>query len=161
MRKNLKQIFTHKQVPDDPSFYIHIPTVTDQSLAPAGKEIVYILVPVPNMQNNNRSFAESEEKIRDAVFTRVRMETGIDLLPLAEVEHRFYPHDFITRYNVPYGATFGLSHSLLQSAFFRPSNRDPGIKNLYYVGASTQPGGGLPPVIASSRIVADLIAHTT
>ena len=161
VRKNLKQIFTHKQVPDDPSFYIHIPTLTDQSLAPAGKEIVYILVPVPNMQNNNRPFADEEDRIRNAVFTRVRRETGVDLLPLAEVEHRFYPRDFITRYNVPYGATFGLSHSLFQSAFFRPSNRDAGIKNLYYVGASTQPGGGLPPVIASSRIVSDLIAHTT
>jgi phytoene desaturase len=159
VREYLKQIFTHKQVPDDPSFYIHIPTLTDQSLAPDGKEIVYILVPVPNMQNNSRSFADAEETIRNAVFNRVRTDTGIDLLPMAEVEHRFYPQDFITRYNVPYGATFGLSHSLFQSAFLRPSNRDARIKNLYFAGASTQPGGGLPPVIASSRIVSDLIAQ--
>jgi len=161
VRENLKQIFTYKQLPDDFSFYIHIPTATDQSLAPAGKEIVYILVPVPNMHNNNWSFAESEDRIRNAVFNRIRKDTGIDVLPLAEVEHRFFPQDFTTRYNVPYGATFGLSHSLFQSAFFRPSNRDAAIKNLYYVGASTQPGGGLPPVIASSRIVSDLIAHKT
>lgn len=161
VRENLTQIFSRKQVPDDPSFYIHIPTVTDQSLAPPGKDIVYILIPVPNMHNSAWSMADAEEKIRNTVFKRVHQDTGIDLPPLAEVEHRFYPQDFITRYNVPYGATFGLSHSLLQSAFFRPSNRDARIKNLFFVGASTQPGGGLPPVIASSRIVSDVIANNT
>jgi len=87
----------------------------------------------------------------------VLRDTGIDLPALTEVEHRFYPRDFITRYNIQYGATFGLSHTLMQSAFFRPPNADAAAKNLFYVGASTQPGGGLPPVIASSKIVADLI----
>lgn len=157
VRKNLQQIFAQKQVSDDLSFYVHIPTATDQSLAPAGKEIVYILVPVANLQNNQGSFDDAEEKIRTAVFARVLRDTGIDLPSLTEVEHRFYPRDFITRYNVQYGATFGLSHSLLQSAFFRPPNCDAAARNLFFVGASTQPGGGLPPVIASSKIVTDLI----
>ena len=157
VKKNLQQIFVEKQVPADPSFYLHVPTLTDPTLAPAGKEIVYILVPVPNMHNSHWSFADAEGGIRNFVFRKVLRETGIDLPALTEVEHRFYPQDFITRYNLPYGATFGLSHSLLQSAFFRPPNYDAGIKNLYFVGASTQPGGGLPPVIASSKIVADLI----
>lgn len=160
LRSNLHQIFAEKQVPADPSFYIHVPTITDPSLAPVGKEVVYILVPVPNMQNSHCSIADAEEDIRQAVFTRVYRETGIDLTALTEVEHRFYPQDFITRYNLPYGATFGLSHSLLQSAFFRPPNFDAGIRNLFFVGASTQPGGGLPPVIASSKIVSDLIASS-
>jgi phytoene desaturase len=159
VRKNLQQIFDHKPVADDLSFYIHIPTLTDQSLAPAGKDLVYILVPVANLQHDQEAFDGAEEKIRNTVFSRVLRETGIDLPALAEVEHRFYPRDFITRYNLQYGATFGLSHTLLQSAFFRPSNADAAAKNLFYVGASTQPGGGLPPVIASSKIVADLI-HT-
>ena len=159
VHKNLQQIFVDKQMPSDPSFYVHIPTVTDRTLAPEGKEIVYILVPVPNMHNSRSPFADAEEGIRNHVFSRLYRETGIDLLSLTEVEHRFYPQDFITRYNVPYGATFGLSHSLFQSAFFRPPNYDRGIQNLYYVGASTQPGGGLPPVIASSKIVADLISR--
>ena len=73
------------------------------------------------------------------------------------MEHKFYPSDFIKSYNIKYGATFGLSHNLMQSAFFRPKNYDSRIKNIYYVGASTQPGGGLPPVLAGSKIVADLI----
>ena len=74
------------------------------------------------------------------------------------MEHTFYPQDFTTRYNLLHGATFGLSHTLMQSAFFRPSNIDPMLPGLYYAGGSTQPGGGLPVVIASSRIVADLIS---
>jgi phytoene desaturase len=157
VRKNLQRICDRKQLADDLSFYIHIPTATDQSLAPAGKEIVYILVPVANLQDDQESFEGAEERIRNAVFSRVLRDTGIDLPALVEVEHRFYPRDFITRYNVQYGATFGLSHTLLQSAFFRPPNADAAVKNIFYVGASTQPGGGLPPVIASSKIVADLI----
>ena len=116
-------------------------------------------MPVANLQNNQASFDDAEEKIRNAVFSRVLRDTGINLPPLVEAEHRFYPRDFVTRYNVRYGATFGLSHTLLQSAFFRPPNADAADKGVFYVGASTQPGGGLPPVIASSKIVADLI-HT-
>ena len=157
LRKNLKQIFGDSQVPEDPSFYIHAPTVTDPSLAPEGKEIVYILIPVMNLEDFKEDFSKHEDKLRRIVFDTVKEKIGIDLEDLIEVEHRFYPDDFIKRYNIHNGATFGLAHTLMQTAFFRPANIDPRFKDLYYVGASTQPGGGLPPVIASSRIVADLI----
>ena len=73
------------------------------------------------------------------------------------MESRFYPQDFTCRYNIKHGATFGLAHNLMQSAFLRPANIDSRLKGLYFVGASTQPGGGLPVVIASSKIVADNI----
>jgi phytoene desaturase len=158
LKKNLDQIFKDKVIPDDPSFYIHVPTVTDTSLAPLGKDIVYILVPVPNLNNPREEFAEHEDRLRRIIFDRINEMLDINLEDLIEVEHKFYPQDFINRYNIKYGATFGLAHNLMQSAFFRPPNIDSRIKNLYYVGASTQPGGGLPPVIASSRVVADLIA---
>ena len=157
LKRNLRQIFQDHLIPSDPSFYIHVPTVTDSSLAPPGKDIAYILVPVPNLENGNEHFTEHEERLRQVIFERVKKAVGIDLESLTEVAHTFYPRDFITRYHIHYGATFGLAHTFFQSAFFRPSNRDRAIKNLYYVGASTQPGGGLPPVIASSRIVADII----
>ena len=157
LKKNLKQIFEDKIVPQDPSFYIHVPTVTDSSLAPKGKDIVYILIPVANLNNLKEDFSKQEMRLRKTVFDRINMTLGINLEDLIEVEYKFYPQDFIKRYNIKHGATFGLSHTLLQSAFFRPYNYDSRIKNLYYVGASVQPGGGLPPVIASSRIVADLI----
>ncbi len=156
LRKNLSDIFYKNSVPVDPSFYIHVPTVTDQSLAPEGKEIFYILIPVPNLEHS--SFRpEDEDALRKTVFDRVKKSAGLDLESIIEVERRFYPKDFIGRYNIHNGATFGLSHNLMQSAFFRPANFDDKIRGLYYVGASTQPGGGLPVVIAGSAITADLI----
>lgn len=158
LRNNLTEIFDKKVVPQDPSYYIHVPTVTDPSLAPEGKEILYILIPVPNLQGYKGDFKDHDERLRRLVLDKVKEITGEDIESLIEVEHRFYPEDFIKRYNIKYGATFGLAHNLMQSAFFRPSNADRRIKGLYYAGASVQPGGGLPPVIASSRIVSDLIA---
>ena len=157
LKRNLSQIFDEKAMPDDPSFYVHVPTVTDASLAPPGKEIFYILVPVANLQSNKEDISGYEEKLRGIIFDKISEKLGSRLEDLIEVEHRFYPKDFIDCYNIKYGATFGLAHNLMQSAFFRPANFDRTIKNLYFVGASTQPGGGLPVVIAGSRIVADLI----
>lgn len=157
LEKNLAQIFQDKTTPTDPSFYIHVPTVTDASLAPAGKDILYILIPVQNLENAREDAEAMQEMLRKKVFDKVQKICGIDLEPLIEVEHRFYPHDFISRYNILFGATFGLAHTFLQSAFFRPVNRDRRHKNIYFVGASTQPGGGLPVVLAGSRIVADMI----
>ncbi|MDD5115710.1 MAG: phytoene desaturase family protein [Candidatus Omnitrophica bacterium] len=157
LTRNLNQIFKDKTVPDDPSFYVHVPTVTDPSLAPAGKDILYLLIPVPNLMRSRDDLLRHEERLRKLVFNKINRFCGCDLADLIEVEHHFYPQDFIGRYNIKYGATFGLAHNLTQSAFFRPANFDKKIKNLYYVGASTQPGGGLPVVIASSRIVADMI----
>ena len=157
LEKNLEEVFDAHTVSADPSFYVHVPTVTDPSLAPPGKDIVYILIPVPNMEKSGGDFKEYEEGLRNFVIEKINKVTNENLEDLIEVEHRFYPEDFIKRYNINNGATFGLAHSLFQSAFFRPPNFEPKFKNVYFVGASTQPGGGLPPVIASSRIVADLI----
>ena len=157
LNKNLRDVFDKKIVSEDFSFYIHVPTVTDPSLAPEGKDIMYILVPTANLDNFQDDFKDKEEGLRRTLFNRINKLLGIDLEELIEVEHRFYPEDFIKRYNIEYGATFGLAHSYMQSAFFRPANFDSQFKNLFYVGASTQPGGGLPPVLASSKIISDLI----
>lgn len=158
LKKNLKAIFgNNKTTPLDPSFYVHVPTVTDSSLAPKDKDLFYILVPVPNLENNAWDISKHEKLIRKTVFDKINKKLNINLEELIEVERRFYPKDFITRYNIKNAATFGLAHNLMQSAFFRPANFDCQSKNIYFVGASTQPGGGLPVVIAGSRIVSDLI----
>jgi len=157
LNKNLDDIFETGEVPQDPSFYLHVPTATDSSLAPEGKEIFYILVPVANLKKAKEDISSYEKSIRNTVFGKINKAFGINLEELIEVEHKFYPRDFIDRYNIKFGATFGLAHNLTQSAFFRPPNVSCGLKNIYFTGASTQPGGGLPVVIASSRIVADLI----
>ncbi len=160
LNNNLNEIFDEGIISSDPSFYIHVPTVTDQSLAHSGKEIFYILVPVTNLAKTKEDILDKESMIREVVFNKINKTFGIDLESLIEVEHRFYPYDFTSRYNIKYGATFGLAHNLMQSAFFRPPNFIRGLKDIYFVGASTQPGGGLPVVIASSRIVADLIKNS-
>mgnify|MGYP001175555825 FL=1 len=155
--RNLREIFNDGIISEDPSFYIHVPTVTDEGLAPAGKDIFYILVPVANLAKAKGSLKDKEDIIRKVVFEKINKSLDINLEDLIEVEHKFYPEDFIKRYNIKYGATFGLAHNLMQSAFFRPPNFSRRLKNIYFAGASTQPGGGLPVVIASSRIAADLI----
>ncbi len=157
LRKNLNDIFSSEVISDDLSFYLHVPTVTDQSLAPKGKEIAYILVPVPNLKNKDDDIDQHEKRIKDLVYRKINEVTGQNIEEMIEIEHKFCPKDFISQYNIKNGATFGLAHNLFQSAFFRPSNVDQRNKNIFYVGASTQPGGGLPVVIASSKIVSDLI----
>jgi phytoene desaturase len=157
LRKNLREIFDENKTPQDPSFYVHVPTVTDPSLAPEGKDIAYILIPVSNLKGVQESFSSFEGFLKKNVFERMNFVTGQKIEDMIEVEHHFYPEDFITRYNIKYAATFGLAHNLMQSAFFRPANQDAQDNNIYYVGASTQPGGGLPVVIAGSKIVADMI----
>ncbi len=157
LNKNLEDIFEAGAVPEDPSFYLHVPTATDASLAPAGKDIFYVLVPVANLKKAKEGIMLYEKEIREKVFRKINRSFNINLEELIEVEHRFYPQDFTDRYNIEFGATFGLAHNLMQSAFFRPPNISSVLKNIYFAGASTQPGGGLPVVMASSRIVADLI----
>jgi phytoene desaturase len=159
LRKNLEEIFHSRRVSSDPSFYVHVPTVTDPALAPEGKDILYVLVPVPNLEGEI-DLESREDAIRKVVFEKISQVSGERVEDLIEVEHRFFPEDFITRYNIRYGATFGLAHTLTQSAFLRPANFDSKVKGLFYVGASTQPGGGLPPVLAGSRIVADLMERS-
>jgi len=157
--KNIDDIFKKDTVSDDPSFYVHVPTVTDRSLAPEGKDILYVLIPVPNLCVNKSGVKKREGHLRKLVIDKMGEVTGEDIEDLIEVEHRFYPEDFTKRYNILNGATFGLSHNLMQSAFFRPPNYEPGVKGLYYAGASTQPGGGLPVVLASSMAAVRLIEN--
>lgn len=153
----MREIFDENKTPKDPSFYVHVPTVTDPSLAPEGKDIAYILIPVSNLKGMQEPFSNFEGSLKKKVFERMNFVTGQKIEDMIEVEHHFYPEDFIRRYNIKYAATFGLAHNLMQSAFFRPANQDAQDNNIYYVGASTQPGGGLPVVIAGSKIVADMI----
>ncbi|MFH1199404.1 MAG: FAD-dependent oxidoreductase [Candidatus Omnitrophota bacterium] len=157
LKRNLNQVFKEKVFPDNPSFYVHVPTIIDPMLAPAGRDLFYILVPVANLKDNKDNITKNEEALKKIVFARINKKLGIDLEELIEVEHKFYPQDFISRYNIKYGAVFGRTYSLIQSMFFRPANFDRKLKGVYFVGASVGPTGGLPIVIASSKIVVDLI----
>jgi len=144
-------IFEKKQVPADPSFYLNIPSRTDPSLAPAGKDAVYVLVPVPH-RDAAIDWSVKGPQVRAQVMARLR-ELGLDLEAETEVERVYTPDDLGSLWNLEKGSAFGLSHDFWQIGPFRPSNQDANVKDLFFVGASTQPGTGLPTVMLSARLV--------
>jgi phytoene desaturase len=155
-KANLDQILQLKKLPSDPSFYCYIPTKTDKSLAPKGKNVFYILVPVPNL-NSHVDWPAGIARLRDQVLSRLKIEFGLDIRNKIETEVVFTPQDFESKFNLNSGSAFGLSHHFFQSGAFRPSNKPEDIKNLYFVGASTQPGGGIPMVTLSAKLAVERI----
>jgi len=158
-RETFEDIFKNGRVPPDPSFYVNRPSKTDPSLAPAGGDALYVLVPVPH-QNDTVDWAKAAGPLREQVLGL--METRLGMAGLREsivVEHQLTPDDWASRFNLARGAAFGLSHVFTQVGALRPPTRDRTLGNLYFVGASTQPGTGIPLVMLSARIVTERIAR--
>ena len=155
-KKNLDEILKEKKLPSNPSFYTYIPTKTDPALAPKGHSVLYILVPVPNLQGDN-SWEEGIAKIRKQVLYRLKTEFGQDIESDIQTEAVFTPQDFETKFNLTAGSAFGLTHHFLQSGYFRPHNVERSVKGLYFVGASTYPGGGIPMVTLIAKLVVERI----
>ena len=152
-RGSFEDIFTRFQVPADPSFYVAVASRTDPSLAPPGRDGLYVLVPVPR-QHPSLDWATLGPAVRARVFARLR-EEGIDLEHHVVTERVFTPDDWAARFSLQHGSAFGLSHHFFQVGPFRPSNQDPTVRNLFFVGASTQPGTGLPMVMLSAELVVE------
>jgi len=153
-RENFDAIFRRFELPRNPSFYLCTPSRTDRTLAPAGGEALYVLVPVPRL---SREIDWNKERagFRDVILGRLE-ESGLpDIRRHIRYERVYTPQDFVTDYNVARGSAFGISHTFSQVGYMRPSNKAPGIANLFFVGASTQPGGGIPMVIIGSRLTAE------
>lgn len=155
-RGSFDDIFEKFKVPEDPSFYVNAPAHTDPSLAPEGRDAIYVLVPVPH-RHPNVDWKVEGPKLRAKVFRRLA-ELGLaDLEQNVEVERTFTPDDYLGVLNLERGSAFGLSHDFFQVGPFRPANEDPNVKGLFFVGASTQPGTGVPMVLLSARLVAERI----
>ncbi|WP_342378676.1 phytoene desaturase family protein [Myxococcus stipitatus] len=153
-RGSFDDIFERFRVPEDPSFYVNAPTRTDASMAPAGKDSLYVLVPVPH-QHPSLDWKVEGPKVRAKVFARLA-ELGFPKLESdIEVERVFTPDDWAGTFNLARGSAFGLAQNFFQIGPFRPSNQDAKVKNLFFVGASTQPGTGLPTVLISARLVTE------
>jgi len=150
--RTFEDIFDRKVMPENPGIYIANPCRHDSSLAPSGKSILYVLVPVPNLSAGIDWKGEAQ-KARGAVLERLSAVGIKDIEKRIIMEKIFTPEDWKSSFNVELGAVFGLSPSLFQSAAFRPPNRDRKIKNLYFVGASTHPGGGIPIVLMSAELL--------
>jgi phytoene desaturase len=158
-RETFQEIFHDRVLPTDPSFYVNRPTRTDPGMAPEGCDALYVLTPVPH-QTPHVSWSEAAPLMRDRMFQLLEQRLGLkDLAHHVRVCHMLTPDGWAERFNLMHGAAFGLSHHFGQVGAFRPSTRDRRFRNLYFVGASTQPGTGLPLVMLSARIVADRIAR--
>jgi len=151
-------IFEHLRVPADPSFYVNVSARSDPSCAPEGSDNIYVLVPVPHRSPGLDWKAEGP-RLREQVLARLAEIGCPDIDRHVEVERHFTPDDWERELNLERGAAFGLSHDFFQVGPFRPPNQDPKVKNLFFVGASTQPGTGLPMVMLSARLVTERIVR--
>jgi len=158
-KKLMREIFKGSKLPDDLSLYLHMPTISDESIAPEGCELFYVLSLVPNLKANI-NWEEIAEEYKEKVLGYLEEHYLPDLKENIITEHYIDPPHFQNTLNSHYGAAFSFTPSLLQSAFFRPHNRSEEFDNLYFVGAGTHPGAGVPAVLSSGKIAAELIDPT-
>lgn len=156
---NISEIFDGT-LPKDPSMYFYCPAKLDPSLAPKGKEALYVLVPIPNQKTFEGPWDEAQiQSYRRLILDKIK-ESGMipDLEAHIETEVILTPKDWNLRYNAHYGATFGLAPTLMQSNYYRPHNTFSKIKNLYFTGSSVHPGAGVPIVLTSAKLaVGDIL----
>jgi phytoene desaturase len=157
-RENFDSIIRELDLPTNPSIYVHAPARLDSSMAPHGQDTLIAIVPVGHMSNNGRKdWASIRDKARQDVFRRLRTLGINDLDEHIKFEMNFTPLSWLKRYNLAKGSTHGLCHNLFQLGYFRPDNRHPRYENLYFTGASTRPGTGLPTSMVSGRLSAQRI----
>jgi phytoene desaturase len=152
----LTDIFKKKHLSEDFSLYLHMPTLTDPSMAPEGCESFYVLSPVPHL-GADVDWKTAAKPYRDAIMQFLEDNYLPDLQENIVVEHTIDPLHFQNTLNSYMGSAFSVEPILTQSAWFRPHNRSEDFDNLYFVGAGTHPGAGLPGVLSSSKIAEDLI----
>ncbi len=148
----LDDIFKRKVLAEDFSLYLHRPTATDPSMAPEGCDAFYVLSPVPHLDSGTdwRAMADRYRE-RIANYLEARILPG--LREHIVTSHMLTPLDFQDRLGSYRGAAFSLEPILTQSAWFRPHNKSEDVEGLYIVGAGTHPGGGLPGVLSSAKVL--------
>ncbi len=156
-RELVYDIFDRRILPDDFSMYLHVPTRTDPAMAPPGCESMYVLVPVANLASGiewekiKHSYADRLLDFLEKDFGMEGLRAHIDVLEI------FTPEDFRTQRNSYLGSAWGAEPHLLQTAYFRPHNRSEDIKRLYFVGAGTHPGAGVPGVLLTAEATANVL----
>ena len=156
----LEDIFERKVLASDMSLYLHRPTATDPTLAPAGCDTFYALSPVPHL-GSGTDWSKAAEPYRAAI-ARYLGDTVLPALEANLVTSRIAtPLDFQDRLRSYRGAGFSLEPVLTQSAWFRPHNRSEDVDGLYLVGAGTHPGAGVPGVLSSARVLDTVVPHAS
>ena len=154
----LKDIFNNEILADDFSLYLHRPTATDKTMAPKNCDSFYVLSPVPNLKCpiNWKKYGETyQEKILSALEKTILPNLKENL----KVCFHMSPTDFKNDYNSLYGSGFSISPIFRQSAWFRFHNKSENFKNLYFVGAGSHPGAGVPGVISSAKVLENILKN--
>lgn len=150
--KHGQQIYKQPEWPDEPLFYVSIPSVTDSSTAPQGHESLVILVPVASGLQGDTE--ELREKYFQLLVERLEKHLGEPIADSVVLKKTYSVTDFVHDYNSFRGNAYGLANTLRQTAIFRPSCRSKKVKNLFYTGQLTVPGPGVPPSLISGEVVA-------
>jgi phytoene desaturase len=154
----LKDIYDNGVLSEDFSLYLHHPTVTDPSMAPEGCSTFYVLCPVPHMGQFPADWdGNVGEMLKERILDEIQKRFIPDIRERIMTEFFYAPTDFGRDLNAHLGSAFSLEPILTQSAWFRVHNRDDAINNLYFVGAGTHPGAGIPGVVGSAKATAALM----
>jgi phytoene desaturase len=160
-QENFKSIIQDLTIPSNPSLYIHAPARLDPAMAPDGQDTLIAIVPVGHMsENGDQEWAAIRDRARQEVFRRLRTLGIHDLEKHIKFEINFTPLSWKKRYNLEKGSTHGLCHNLTQLGYFRPDFQHPQYRNLFFAGASTRPGTGMPSAMISGRQAAQRILDT-
>ncbi len=150
---NFESLVRDLTLPQNPNIYIHAPARLDPTMAPPGQDTLTAIVPVGHLSGNGeQDWTAIRDQARRDVLRRLATLGIRDLEAHLKFEESYTPLTWRERYNLVKGATHGLYHSLTQLAYFRPDNQHPRYHNLYFVGASTRPGTGIPTAIISARL---------
>ncbi|UZK65518.1 phytoene desaturase [Sphingomonas sp. M1-B02] len=154
----LEDLYDHGVLPEDFSLYLHHPTATDPSMAPEGHSTFYVLAPVPHLGKFPADWSEVGPILEERIFAEMGRRLMIpDIKERVVTKFAYMPPDFQTDLRSHLGSAFSLEPLLTQSAYFRVHNRDDAISNLYFVGAGTHPGAGIPGVVGSAKATAALM----
>ncbi|MCC5984518.1 MAG: phytoene desaturase [Rhodobacteraceae bacterium] len=157
-RDHIRDIFIRGKLAEDMSLYVHRPSVTDPSVAPEGDDSFYVLSPVPHLGHDNGVDWQTEAEPYRARMLQMLEERLLPGLSGRVTESLvFTPETFRDRYLSPLGAGFSIEPRILQSAWFRPHNVSEELPGLYLAGAGTHPGAGVPGVIGTAEVLAQLV----
>jgi len=153
----LDDIYNHGVLSEDFSLYLHHPSASDPSVAPEGHSTFYALAPVPHLGKFPADWREVGPVLEARILAEVSRRLIPDLKGRIVTKFSYAPPDFAGDLRAHLGSAFSLEPILSQSAYFRVHNRDEAISNLYFVGAGTHPGAGIPGVVGSAKATAALM----
>jgi phytoene desaturase len=153
----VNDIYRGETLAQDPSLYLHHPTATDSSLSPEGRSTFYALAPVPHLGRGTIEWHNEAPAYAERIIDLLEERMLPGLRDRLGTHFHFGPVDFESQLNSHLGSAFSLEPILTQSAYFRVHNRDDTLRNLYFVGAGTHPGAGIPGVVGSAKATAGLM----